>query len=69
MAVQPETVAETILEAIETPDYRLRWLVGEDASGIVLGRRDMSDEAFVAMGALDDEEYNAQYKSHFGVEL
>ena len=68
--VQPEVVAETILEAIETPDYRLRWPVGQDAVGMLAGRSTMSDEAFVSMGAgLSDEEYNALYKQHFGIDL
>ena len=31
---QPEEVAETILDAITTPDYRLRWPVGKDALGL-----------------------------------
>ena len=43
------SVAETILEAITTPDYRLRWPVGEDASAC---RRppEISDEEWVAHG-------------------
>ncbi|MFT5392484.1 MAG: NAD(P)-dependent dehydrogenase (short-subunit alcohol dehydrogenase family) [Gammaproteobacteria bacterium] len=69
VAVPPERVAETMLEAVETPDYRLRWLVGEDANGMVKGRKRMSDEEFVHMGTLDEDEYNAAYKAHFGVEL
>lgn len=68
-AVQPERVAEVILEAIETDDYRLRWPVGEDAEGIIAGRAAMSDEEYVAMGALDDDEYRAQFLSRFGIEL
>ena len=69
VGVQPEKVAQVILEAIETPEYRLRWLVGEDAEGLVHGRRAMSDEDFVAMGGLEDEEYNARYNANFGIEL
>ena len=69
-ATQPELVAETILEAIESETYQLRWPVGEDAKGLWEGRKAMSDEAFVAMGgALSDDEYNALYLQHFGIEL
>lgn len=68
--VAPERVAETILEAITTSNYKLRWPVGEDAVGMLEGRARMSDEDWVAMGAdLSDEEYNARYKDAFGIEL
>ncbi len=66
----PDRVAEVILEAITTDDYRLRWPVGADAEGMIPGRRRISDEEWVAMGAdLSDEEYNGRFKAYFGVEL
>ena len=69
-AVQPEIVAETIREAIEADEYRLRWPVGEDAHGIRAGRGAMSDEQWVAMGGdLSDEEYNSLFEHHFGIQL
>ena len=55
-AVQPEVVASTILEAVETGDYKLRWLVGEDAVGMVKGRSAMSDEDFIRMGEYMSDE-------------
>ena len=67
---QPQDVADTILEAITTPEYRLRWLVGKDAVGMANGRRGVSDEAWVAMGAdLSDTEYNGWFMEHFGIKL
>jgi hypothetical protein len=67
---QPERVAETIIEAIETPNYKLRWLVGDDAESLDAGRRAMSDEQWIAMGdELSDEDYNARFKEHFGITL
>lgn len=67
---QPETVAEVILEAIRTPDYKLRWPVGNDAFGMIEGRANISDETWVAMGdELTDDEYNGRFKEWFGIDL
>jgi NAD(P)-dependent dehydrogenase (short-subunit alcohol dehydrogenase family) len=67
---QPEAVAATILEAITTPTYRLRWPVGDDAVGFVRGRPKISDEAWVAMGEdLPDDEYNRRFYEYFGIRL
>lgn len=69
-AVAPEVVAETILEAITTEDYRLRWAVGPDAQGMLDARKTMPDEVWVKMGGdLSDEEYNALIKEHFKFEI
>ena len=65
----PEGVAEVILTAITTDTPRLRYPVGVDAEGMAAGRARISDEEWVAMGALSDEEYNARFKQHFGIEL
>ena len=68
--VQPKRVAETIVTAIHSPDYRLRWPVGEDAEGMFNGRRAIDDEDWVAMGAdLSDEDYNRRYEEYFGIRL
>jgi len=69
-AAQPQIVAEAILEAISTPNYKLRWPVGKDAVGLAEGRARISDEEFVALGGnLDDDEYNRRYLEYFGVKL
>ena len=69
-AAQPQLVAETVLAAITSPDYKLRWPVGNDALGFVAGRPRLSDEDFVALGDdMDDAEYNARYRRYFGIEL
>jgi len=69
-AVAPERVAETILEAVTTADYRLRWPVGPDAQGMFDARHQIAAEDWVAMGAeLSDEEYNSKFKGYFGIDL
>jgi len=67
---RPEDVARSLLEAITTPDYRLRWHVGKDAVGFARGRSRITDETWVAMGGdLSDEEYNRRTAEYFGIEL
>jgi NAD(P)-dependent dehydrogenase (short-subunit alcohol dehydrogenase family) len=67
---QPIIVAETILEAITTDDYRLRWPVGPDAEGMVGGINKLPIEEFIAMGGdVPDEAYNGWFLENFGVQL
>ena len=69
-AVQPDVVAETILEAVTTDDYKLRWPVGEDAVGFMAARHKVPSEEWVTMGDdLSDEEYNSRFLENFGVQL
>lgn len=69
-AVPPETVAETILEAATTENYRLRWPVGPDAEGMMAARGRIAAEDWVRMGdELSDAEYNARFREMFGIEL
>jgi NAD(P)-dependent dehydrogenase (short-subunit alcohol dehydrogenase family) len=67
---QSSDVARTILEAITTPHYRLRWPVGKDAVGLATGRPHVSDEKWIAMGGdLSDQEYNDWFLEQFGIKL
>jgi NAD(P)-dependent dehydrogenase (short-subunit alcohol dehydrogenase family) len=67
---QPDTVADTILTAITSDEYRLRWPVGKDAAGMSRGRPKMTDESWVAMGDdLPDQEYNQRFFEYFGIRL
>ena len=69
-AVAPDVVAATILEAIQTEDYRLRWPVGPDAEGFMAARNTLIAEDWVAMGDdLSDEEYNERFQAYFGFPL
>ena len=68
----PEAVADAMLEAVESSEtaYRLRWPVGEDALSMAAGRRRISDEQWVEMGAdLSDQEYSQAYRDYFGIDL
>ena len=68
--LQPDAVAETILAAISSPEYRLRWPVGKDAIEISRGRSKISDETWVAMGDdLPDQDYNGRFFEYFGIRL
>ena len=67
---QPDDVAQTILEAITSSEYRLRWPVGKDAVGFYRGRPTISDEDWVAMGEdLSDQEYNHRFADYFDIKL
>ncbi|MFP6817637.1 MAG: SDR family oxidoreductase [Pseudomonadales bacterium] len=69
-AVAPDLVAETILEAVTTQDYQLRWPVGPDAQGMMSARGRLASEEWISMGAdLSDDEYNSRFFEYFGVEL
>ncbi|MFN3237941.1 MAG: SDR family oxidoreductase [Pseudomonadales bacterium] len=69
-AVGPEVVAEAILEAATTDDYKLRWPVGPDAEGFMAARQKMSSEEWVKMGDnLSDDEYNSKFLEMFNTEL
>jgi len=69
-AVPPEKVAQAILAAITTDDYKLRWPVGPDAQGYMNARHQLSTEAWIEMGAdLSDQEYNDKFSEYFGIDL
>jgi NAD(P)-dependent dehydrogenase (short-subunit alcohol dehydrogenase family) len=69
-AVPAQAVADVILEAATTDDYRLRWPVGPDAEGFLAARHRVSAEDWIRLGAdLSDAEYNARFAEYFGIEL
>lgn len=69
-AVPPQLVADTILQAVTTDDYKLRWPVGPDAEGFMAARNNLASEAWIEMGGeLSDAEYNERFSKYFGVDL
>ena len=69
-ATDPFEVGATVHEAITTKTPRLRYAVSWGAAGMIEGRDRMSDEDWVAMGALDDDKaYYDAFERHFGVRI
>ena len=69
-AVPPQEVADVILQAASTEDYRLRWPVGPDAEGLMGARHKLPSEHWIRLGAdLSDSEYNAKFFEYFGIQL
>ncbi len=64
----PERVAAVIAAALDAPEPRLRYLVGEDAESLVAGRARMGDESWIAMGRHErDEDFFAEFAERFPV--
>ena len=59
-----QELAATLPAAAAAP---LRHVVGEDVEKLVAGRRNVSDEEFLALAELDDDAYQARHL--FGIEL
>jgi NAD(P)-dependent dehydrogenase (short-subunit alcohol dehydrogenase family) len=66
----PEDVARLVVDAVKSERPPLRVIAGEDARQLIEGRRNMSDEDWVALGGnLSDEEYARRFKKFFGFDL
>jgi NAD(P)-dependent dehydrogenase (short-subunit alcohol dehydrogenase family) len=71
-ATDPFEVAEVIREAVTTDQPKLRYQTSWGGEAIVGGRSRMTDEAWVAMGAVeadDDEGYYAGFAEAFGLDI
>ncbi|MEP7176969.1 MAG: SDR family oxidoreductase [Gemmatimonadales bacterium] len=66
--VPPSVVADKILEIAVGDTTRLRHPVGPDAEPFLDWRRAMSDEAWVALGAVDDDAWYDRIEADFGVD-
>ena len=64
----PAVVAEKIRQIIESGTQTLRHPVGADAEGFLGWRASMSDEDWVAWGALADEDWYDRVSSDFGLD-
>ena len=69
-ATDPFEVAEVVRHAIETDQPKLRYAVSWGGPEIVAGRERLSDEDWVALGALaDDSQYYRRFQEVFGVDI
>ena len=59
-----------IREAITTDEPKLRYAVSWGGRELIDGRAAMSDQDWVALGALtDDAEYYDRFEQHFGLDI
>jgi NAD(P)-dependent dehydrogenase (short-subunit alcohol dehydrogenase family) len=61
-------VAEKVLEIVESGTWQLRHPVGPDAAPFLGWRQAMSDEEWVAWGALDDDAWYDRVQADFGMD-
>ena len=64
----PSLVADKVLEIATTGTWQLRHPVGPDAAPFLGWRRQMSDEAWVDFGALDDDAWYDRVMADFGLD-
>jgi NAD(P)-dependent dehydrogenase (short-subunit alcohol dehydrogenase family) len=64
----PSLVADRVLEIATSGTWQLRHPVGPDAAPFLGWRGQMSDEAWVDFGALDDEAWYDRVKTDFGLD-
>lgn len=66
----PSEVADVIYEAATTDEPRLRWTCGWAGPELTSRKPEVSDEDWVALGAIeDDAEYAARFNDLFGVDI
>jgi len=69
-ATDADEVGKVVHEAIVTDAPRLRYTVSWGGDEIVAGRAEISDEDWVALGAIvDDDEYYRAFSDAFGVDI
>jgi NAD(P)-dependent dehydrogenase (short-subunit alcohol dehydrogenase family) len=69
-STDPFEVAALIHEAVTTDQPRLRYACSWAGPEVIAGRSRMSDEDWVALGAVaDEDEYNARFEAAFGVDI
>jgi NAD(P)-dependent dehydrogenase (short-subunit alcohol dehydrogenase family) len=64
----PSLVADKVLEIVRSGTWQLRHPVGPDAAPFLGWRGQMSDEAWVDFGALDDDSWYDRVKADFGMD-
>jgi len=67
--VSPFLVGERIRDIVDSGTWTLRHPVGPDASGFLQWRASLSDEQWVAWGAMTDDEWVAYVRDKFGLNV
>lgn len=67
--VSPFVVGDRIRDIVDSGTWTLRHPVGPDASGFLQWRTSLTDEQWVAWGAMTDEEWVAYVRSTFGLNV
>lgn len=66
----PHEVADVIHEIVTTDSPKLRWTCGWGGPELVANKPKVSDEDWVALGAIeDDDEYLARFSELFGLDI
>jgi NAD(P)-dependent dehydrogenase (short-subunit alcohol dehydrogenase family) len=65
----PYVVGETIRGIVDSDNWQLRYPSGPDALPLLQKRAELSDEEWVATGALTDEEWAKRMEKRFGTKL
>jgi NAD(P)-dependent dehydrogenase (short-subunit alcohol dehydrogenase family) len=65
--VPPSLVADKMLEIFTSKTWQLRHPVGPDAEPFLAWRKSLTDEEWVAWGALDDDAWYARVQADFGL--
>jgi NAD(P)-dependent dehydrogenase (short-subunit alcohol dehydrogenase family) len=70
IALSPEAVADAIVRLVDSSDPPFRTVLGEDATRMIAGRAAMTDEEWIAFGAIASEaDYDARFQAAFGIDL
>src|SRR6266567_8056198 len=66
--IPPSMVADKIVEIAESGTWQLRHLVGPDAIPFVGWRQSMTDEQWIDLGAMEDDDWYDRIEADFGID-
>ena len=67
--VSPFVVGDAIRDIVDSGTWTLRHPIGADAAGFLQWRASLTDEQWVAWGAISDEEWVSYVRSNFGLNV
>jgi NAD(P)-dependent dehydrogenase (short-subunit alcohol dehydrogenase family) len=66
--IPPSMVADKIVEIADSGTWQLRHLVGPDAVPFVGWRQSMTDEQWIDLGAMEDDDWYDRIQADFGID-